>query len=168
MATSLAPSLSEIAEGAPIPAATLAYFQERLRNRLHQLVLREFVRQEGANGLTKAALALRLGKRPEQITRWLGAPGNWTLDTVSDLLLGMGLEPTFGMKNVIEARAVSSAAEAAPLPQTFTQVQNIQPMVPDEVHVIGYGFRPRPATRPGAGTVTDLLRRQPPAPARAA
>src|SRR5947209_2537173 len=34
---------------------------------------------------------------PEVITRLLGAPGNWTLETISDLLLGIAgeeLEPT--------------------------------------------------------------------------
>ena len=54
---------------------------ERLR--LYEAVIKEFLE----SGVTKAELARRIGRKPEQITRWLGAPGNWTLDTVSDLLL---------------------------------------------------------------------------------
>jgi hypothetical protein len=81
--------LSEIAEGERIPANKLAFFQERLRNRLFDYVLKKFLEQKG---LTKAELARRIGQSPERITRLLGAPGNWTLDTVSDLLLGIAAE----------------------------------------------------------------------------
>jgi hypothetical protein len=45
--------------------------------------------------MTRGFLARRLGKKPEQITRWLGAPGNWTLETLSNLLVAMGYEPQF-------------------------------------------------------------------------
>lgn len=71
-----------------ISSADLAYFQDRLRSRLYDLVLTEF---ENAReiGLTQAMLARRLGKRPEQINRWLSSPGNWTLETVSNLLIGI-------------------------------------------------------------------------------
>lgn len=62
----------------------LAYFQSRLKNRLHQLVLREFEK----SGLNRAELARRIQKKPEQITRWLNSPGNLRIDTLSDLLLG--------------------------------------------------------------------------------
>jgi len=81
----------------PISAGRLGYFRARLQNRLHEIVFEEFVRQEKAFGLTRRALAARIGKKAEQITRWLGAPGNWTLDTVSDLLLAMNAEPTFAV-----------------------------------------------------------------------
>lgn len=74
--------------------AQLNYFRERMRNRIHEAVLRKFLAQS-ETGLTRAKLAKRLRKRPEQITRWLGAPGNWTLETVSDLLLAMNAELDF-------------------------------------------------------------------------
>jgi hypothetical protein len=80
-----------------IPPDKLSYFRERLRNRLHELVLLEFLRQEDTYRLTKKELAERIGRRPEQVIRWLGTPGNWTLDTVSDLLLGMASEPDFAV-----------------------------------------------------------------------
>jgi hypothetical protein len=62
--------------------------------------LSEFARQESENETSRADLARRIGRKPEQITRWLGSPGNWTLDTVSDLLLGMGLELGLSIKSI--------------------------------------------------------------------
>ena len=95
MATSQKPSfLTEILEGKPIPVGKIEYFRARLRSRLHQLVLEEFLRQKD-RGLSQKDLAKRIGKRADQVSRWLGAPGNWTLDTVSDLLIAMGAEPDF-------------------------------------------------------------------------
>ena len=82
------PFLSEIASGDPIPPGKLAYFQERTRNNLHNFILTKFLREE-ENGLTRAELARRIGRSPEVITRLLGAPGNWTIATISDLLLGI-------------------------------------------------------------------------------
>lgn len=84
--------LSEIESGEPIPLHKRAYFRERIRNNLYDLIVSEFQRQEASRGLTKAALTRRIDSRPEQVSRWLGSPGNWTLDTVSDLLLGLGVE----------------------------------------------------------------------------
>lgn len=83
------PFLSEIESGQPVPISKLAYFRERFRDRLYELVVSEFLKQERAGTLTKAEVARRTGRKPEQITRWLGAPGNWTLETVSDLMLAI-------------------------------------------------------------------------------
>lgn len=85
------PFLSDSAKSEAIPPQTLAYFQGRLRNRLFDYVLRKFLEKE-KTGLTKAKLARRIGRKPEVISRLLGAPGNWSLDTVSDLLLGIAEE----------------------------------------------------------------------------
>ncbi|MDR7127080.1 hypothetical protein J2X53_003928 [Pseudorhodobacter sp. 4114] len=49
------------------------------------MLLEEFEKCE----LTKSDLAKMLNKRPEQITRWLGGPGNLTLDTLSELVFAM-------------------------------------------------------------------------------
>ena len=99
MSTSAKPHfLSEILEGKPIPKGKLAFFQERFRDHLYELVVYEFLKREQAGVLTKAAVAHRLGKDPSQITRWLGAPGNWELDTVSDLLLAIAqAEPAISL-----------------------------------------------------------------------
>jgi hypothetical protein len=84
--------LSEIEAGnVQIPPGKLAYFQERLRGRIYHFVLSRFFEAE-RHGLTKALLARRLGSDPAVVSRLLGAPGNWTLDTVSNLLLGIAAE----------------------------------------------------------------------------
>lgn len=68
------------------------YFRQRLKNRLYQSVIALFADKAEKEGLTKRDLAISLGKDPAQITRLLAGPGNWTLDTVSDLLLAMDSE----------------------------------------------------------------------------
>lgn len=98
MTTSPMSLLSEVQTAERISVGTLAYLQERLRARLYELVLREFRMHEG---LTKKRLAERIGRRPEQITRYLSSPGNWTLDTVSDLLVGIaGAELVIGVSRL--------------------------------------------------------------------
>jgi hypothetical protein len=100
MPTSQTPALlAEILDGSsPIPIEKLAYFRRRLRLHLHELVLEKFYQQET---MTKADLARRIDRRPEVINRWLGAPGNWTLDTVSDLLIAMASEPEFAAISIV-------------------------------------------------------------------
>lgn len=94
MPTSRTSSLSKPIGCEVIPLGTFGYFRARNKNRLYQLVLREFVR----SGMSRADLARRMNKRPEIVTRLLGAPGNWTLDTVSDLLFAIsGAEPTYSL-----------------------------------------------------------------------
>ena len=104
--------LSDVASNGPLSAASLEYFRQRQRNRLYELVLTQF----GKSGLTRAALARRLGCRPEQVTRWLRAPGNWKLDTVSDLLLAVSRSEldaklSYPLEPVVEAEALSSKNE---------------------------------------------------------
>lgn len=106
MTTSPIPFLFEVNRpDVVVPERKRIYFQERFRNRLYDLIIREF-KEKSESGLTKKQLAARLQKRPEQITRWLAAPGNLTLDTVSDLLLGIcGAEPQIGV-GVLAEQAV--------------------------------------------------------------
>jgi hypothetical protein len=78
-------------DGPQISPAKLSYFQERLRDRVFDFILGHFV-DEQAKGLSKAKLARRIGKKAEVVNRWLGAPSNLTLDTISDLLVGIAAE----------------------------------------------------------------------------
>lgn len=80
--------LSEILSSGQIPEAKLAYFRERLRNRIHQFILREFMARQ-QEGLEQADVARALDCRPEQINKWLSSPGNLELDSISDLMLAI-------------------------------------------------------------------------------
>lgn len=65
-----------------ISGAAFAYMQTRNRMRAFNAVHAELEK----SGLTKAELADRTGKGADRIAHLLGAPGNWTLDTISSLL----------------------------------------------------------------------------------
>jgi hypothetical protein len=76
-----------------VPPETLGYFQARNKHNAYDLVMKEFEE----SGLSQADLARRLGKAPEVICRLLGGPGNWTLDTLSDLMFAIsGAVPVYG------------------------------------------------------------------------
>jgi hypothetical protein len=96
--------LHEIENYLPIPPDRLAYFRARLQDRIYDMIVREFLRKEEAKEMTRSSLANRIDKDPAQITRYLAGPGNWTLDTVSDFMLGIcaaeleiGLRPLSSM-----------------------------------------------------------------------
>jgi hypothetical protein len=91
--------LSDIVRGNRVPRATLGYFEARLSGLIHQALLQLFGRLErngfpigGTKAFTRRDLAHRIGRRPEQITRWLSYPGNLTIATASDLFVGMGYQ----------------------------------------------------------------------------
>ena len=78
----------------PVPATTLSYFRTRNKIKAFTLIHKEFAR----GGITQADLAARLGKDETHISRLLAAPGNWTLDTISELLFAIsGAEPDYGI-----------------------------------------------------------------------
>lgn len=96
--------LSEVINGEPIPLGQRAYFRERFKSNLYELIINLFIEKEEAGEITRAELARRIDKRPEQITRLLGASGNLRLSTVSDLLLGLGYEPDVSAVRLADSR----------------------------------------------------------------
>ena len=92
MSSSRTISPKELDGSNPISLGTREYFRARLRNRLYNFIVSKYVAREKAGTLNQRALATRIRRRPEVVNRLLAAPGNWTLDTVSDLLLGIGPE----------------------------------------------------------------------------
>jgi hypothetical protein len=84
--------LSEIIAGKRIPSGKLGYFEARLTGLVHQAMLKIFGKLERQKGFTRRDLAHRIGRKPEQITRWFSYPGNLTLETVSDIFVGTGYE----------------------------------------------------------------------------
>ena len=75
-----------------IPAGKLEYLREKFRNDLYNFVLRKFLEERESRGLNQAQLATRINYNTSQLNRLLGAPGNWTLKTISDLLIGISGE----------------------------------------------------------------------------
>lgn len=75
-----------------IPDGKREYLRERFRNELYDFILTKYLSESETRGLTKAKLARRLNCDPGRLNKLLGAPGNWTLGTVSDLLVGISGE----------------------------------------------------------------------------
>jgi len=88
-----------------ISVGTLGYVRARNRQRAYDLVVRELKK----SGITQAELARRLGKGQDAVSRLLSRPGNWELDTLSDLLFAIsGSVPRFSADD--PQSAASSAA----------------------------------------------------------
>ena len=96
MNTSPTSTLSEPSGTDRVPIWTLGYFRVRNKQRIYSLVVDEFKR----SGLSQADLARRLGKKPDIVCRWLAAPTNWTLNTMSDLLFAIsGAEAAYALNH---------------------------------------------------------------------
>jgi hypothetical protein len=123
-------------DGPQIPLAKRAYFQERLRGRIFEFILGKFL-QEQKTGLNQAKLARRIGKTPDVINRWLGAPSNLTIDTISDLLLGIAAEELNPASSSLLGRAAvnyshldeAASAETPPSPQQRFGVSALEKVV---------------------------------------
>ena len=68
-----------------ISLGTLSYFRARNKHRVFNLVIEEFEK----SGLIQADLGRRLAMDAGQLSRYLNAPGNWTLDMLSDFLFAI-------------------------------------------------------------------------------
>jgi hypothetical protein len=78
----------------PIDLRDMYYFRQRQKNKVFQQMTQRFYELARNEGLTQKELALRARKDPARVNRLMSAPGNFTLDTISDLLLAMGAEMT--------------------------------------------------------------------------
>ena len=92
MPTSQMPKMSTSSTDQPIPLDEIAYQNRRLQNLVFDEVIRAFSVETKEGRISRAILAKRINKKPEQITRWLSSPSNCTLDTVSTILVGMKAE----------------------------------------------------------------------------
>ncbi len=78
-------TLSKPSGSEPIPIGVFGYLRSRNKHRIYSLVMSEFQK----SGLSHADLARRLGKKPDVVCRWLATPGNWQIDSVSDLVFAI-------------------------------------------------------------------------------
>jgi len=76
----------------PLKKRDRAYYRQRQKNRVFTELVRFFAEEADRRNITKKELAAILEKDPAQITRWLSAPSNFELDTLSDILLALGAE----------------------------------------------------------------------------
>ena len=90
-----------------IPADALAYVGARARNRFYDFVLKRF----NASGMTKAELARKIGKGPDRVNRLLGAPGNWTIETIAELLAGISGEEILPNAQDFSGRTCSNMSQ---------------------------------------------------------
>ena len=96
------PFLEEVHSGEPIPPEKLAYFEQRALNGFYDYVMTRFLEEKERSQLTKAKLAERIGRGPDQINRWLASPTNWTIATVARLLVGIaGEEPVLSSESLL-------------------------------------------------------------------
>lgn len=78
-------TLAEPAGDERIDPSTLAYSSARNCRKIYSAIIKEFKKSK----LTQAQLARRMGQRTDVICRWLSGPGNYTLNTVSNLIFGI-------------------------------------------------------------------------------
>ena len=80
--------LSELNGDGPLSVGTRAFLGARARNAVFNFV-QERLREAKAQGLTQAQLAERIGRDPGRLSKTLSSPGNWTIDTIAELLFGI-------------------------------------------------------------------------------
>jgi hypothetical protein len=112
MTTSLVPSEPFNIDAEIISDGTFAYFCSRNRMQAFSVVNQEFER----SGITKAELAKRMGKGQDRVCRLLGAPGNWTLDTVSELLLAIsGAQLVYSIAYPCRPKTITINGDSEPI-----------------------------------------------------
>jgi hypothetical protein len=92
-------SLSKPTGDDEVPFDTYSYFRARAKRFAYDIVIKEFKK----SGISKATLARRLGKGADRVSKMLAGPGNWTIDTLAELLFAIsGGVPTFAVSYPLE------------------------------------------------------------------
>lgn len=106
--------------GTKVPLGNLSYFRARNKYRVFNLVIKEFKK----SGITQADLARRLAMDAGQLSRYLSAPGNWTLDRLSDFLFAIsGAEANYRIGYPLE-QPLRNYAEPSWLPETIAAAKS--------------------------------------------
>ena len=86
------PALSPAGGDRPLPLGDVLGMRDRHKQRLHEAVIRALLRVKAKEGLTDETLAIRLGKTPGEIDRFLSSPEGWTFDSIIDILTAANLQ----------------------------------------------------------------------------
>jgi AraC-like DNA-binding protein len=138
------------------------YFRELHRQRLHQALLKAFEEARCQDGLNQAELARRIGRSPAYVSRMFSEPGNLTLGTISDFLLGMGAQLKF---DVVFFQNAPTPNCIRPLAESSTGlIKDMNLFAPIEIHVESSSnnilYRPTTKSR-GAMTIFESVQSDP-------
>lgn len=123
--------VSEIIGWKPIPEDKLAYYRDRLRHRLHSAILDAFLTRSEQLGLKRKELAIRIHRKNTQITRWISSASNLTLDSISDLMVGLAMDfdgfPFTPIETMVNSTDIQpKTGEYTPVPPTLRALQTPQ------------------------------------------
>lgn len=99
--------LNDVLSADPLPNGTREYLRQRVRQAFFTDV-REKLAQAEKHGLTRTDLARRMGKGKANLSHLLAMPGNWTLDTYTDLLVNIAQEEPVPYSRPYDGRAKSN------------------------------------------------------------
>ena len=106
------PVKSEIEGDGRLSAGTLGYLCARNRDAWFDYVHQKLAAAE-ARGVKRSDIAARLGKSPSRLSKLLAAPGNWTLDTVTELLVAIDREEAVpSSASLLRPKPRNSSSEA--------------------------------------------------------
>lgn len=107
--------------GETIPPYWLGYFREEHREALNEQLI-ELLR---AAGLSQVTLAKKIGRRPEQVTRWINSPSNLEADTISDLALAFGYRPRVNWEPIAFKATQAKGSAASPASRVVASDGNV-------------------------------------------
>jgi hypothetical protein len=169
--------LAEILDWRPIPEDKLVYFRERLRHRLHAAILDAFLKRSAERGLRQSDLAIRIDRTRAQITRWFSTASNLTLDSISDLMVGLGMDfdafPSTPIEETITTASQRVSSEKADLGRNLRKALLTTQLYSWEQQSLSLGqsenlsetsataLAPSPGSGTMTSTVVDALQKHP-------
>jgi transcriptional regulator with XRE-family HTH domain len=114
--------LSDVVEAQTLPENAFVYFRGKLQNDVHVLILKAFLR----SGLNQKQLANRIGKSTSVVNRWIGATGNWELNSIAEFLAGMNAQLKVSLDFFDERLS------APPFQNVWEPIQNVRAQAPND------------------------------------